>query len=141
MWRVVNHICQYFPLFASISRYFPVNANGMANMLICRHFANLVSGEPMAKLPEGCRKLYNFCCLRQCFGKGHKNITASGEVLRTFSKLCGEGFLRSNLTISMQQDFLFVSMLRFKRVQLDCRYTAQPVSRFAMAFCCFPWNL
>ena len=41
MWRVVNHICQYFPLFASISRYFPVNATGMANMLICGHFANL----------------------------------------------------------------------------------------------------
>ena len=42
MWKVVNHICQYFPLFAIISRYFPVNATGMANMLICRHFANLV---------------------------------------------------------------------------------------------------
>ena len=41
MWRVVNHICQYFPLFASISQYFLVNATGMANMLICRHFANL----------------------------------------------------------------------------------------------------
>ena len=41
MWKFVNHICQYFPLFASISRYFPVNATGMANMLICRHFANL----------------------------------------------------------------------------------------------------
>ena len=42
MWKVVNHICPYFPLFAIISRYFPVNATGMANMLICRHFANLV---------------------------------------------------------------------------------------------------
>ena len=41
MWKVVNHNCQYFPLFAIISRYFPVNATGMANMLICRHFANL----------------------------------------------------------------------------------------------------
>ena len=38
----MNLICQYFPLFASISRYFPVNATGLANMLICRHFANLV---------------------------------------------------------------------------------------------------
>ena len=50
------------------------------------------SGEPEAKLPEGCRKLYNFCCLRQCFGKGHKNITASGEVLRTFPSSAAKDF-------------------------------------------------
>ena len=43
MWKFVNHICQYFSLFAIISRYFPVNATGMANMLICRHFANLAN--------------------------------------------------------------------------------------------------
>ena len=29
----MNHICQYCPLFAIISRYFPVNVTGMANML------------------------------------------------------------------------------------------------------------
>ena len=31
----------YLPVFSIISRYLPVNATGMANMLICRHFANL----------------------------------------------------------------------------------------------------
>ena len=32
----------YLPVFSIICHYFPVNATGMANMLICRHFANLV---------------------------------------------------------------------------------------------------
>ena len=55
MWKVVNHICQYFPLFAIISRYFPVNATGMANMLICRHFANLGVGGGL-KFEKKCLK-------------------------------------------------------------------------------------
>ena len=50
MKRVVNLICQYFPLFASISQYFPVNATGMANMLICRHVANLAI-RPIEEFP------------------------------------------------------------------------------------------
>ena len=33
--------CKYLPVFSIICHYFPVNATGMANMLICRHFANL----------------------------------------------------------------------------------------------------
>ena len=32
----------YLPVFSIICHYFTVNATGMANMLICRHFANLV---------------------------------------------------------------------------------------------------
>ena len=35
-------------------------------------------------------------------GKGRKNITASGEVLQTFFKFCGEGFLRSNLAATLE---------------------------------------
>ena len=31
----------YLPVFSIICHYFPVNATGMANILICRHFANL----------------------------------------------------------------------------------------------------
>ena len=31
----------YLPFFSIICHYFPVNATGMANMRICRHFANL----------------------------------------------------------------------------------------------------
>ena len=31
----------YLPVFSIICQYFPVNATGMANLLICRHFANL----------------------------------------------------------------------------------------------------
>ena len=34
----------YLPVFPIICQYFPVNATGMANMLICRHFAILSIG-------------------------------------------------------------------------------------------------
>ena len=37
-------VCKsYLPVFFIICHYFPVNATGMANMLICRHFANLAN--------------------------------------------------------------------------------------------------
>lgn len=39
--RVVNSIFQYLPVFSSKCRYSPVNATGMENTRICRHFANL----------------------------------------------------------------------------------------------------
>ena len=39
--RVVKHI---LPVNASICRYLPVNTTAMANILICRHFANLAYG-------------------------------------------------------------------------------------------------
>ena len=38
----------YLPVFPIICHCFPVNATGMANMLICRHFANLVDEAPSA---------------------------------------------------------------------------------------------
>ena len=40
-FSLVNHICPYFLVNASICWYLTVNATGMANVLICRHFANL----------------------------------------------------------------------------------------------------
>ena len=38
---MVNSIFRYLPVFSSKCRYLPVNATGMENTHICRHFANL----------------------------------------------------------------------------------------------------
>ena len=38
---MVNSIFQYLSVFSSKCRYLPVNATGMENTHICRHFANL----------------------------------------------------------------------------------------------------
>ena len=38
---VVSSIFWYLPVFSSKCRYLPVNAIGMENTHICRHFANL----------------------------------------------------------------------------------------------------
>ena len=61
----------------------------------------------LANLWQNCQQvarnyLFYFCCLWQCFRKGRENITHSGEVLRTFFKFCGEGFLRSNLAATLE---------------------------------------
>ena len=52
------------------------------------------SGEPVAKLPAGCRKLNNFC---KYFGEDRKNIATSGEVLRLFSSSAVKHFFAVTL--------------------------------------------
>ena len=84
MWKFVNLICQYFP----------VNATGMANMLICRHFANLEEKDGMDRhsqsyIPDGCTDNAKTISFQLCWRI--KKIT----VVRILGlkKLCMVGFL------------------------------------------------